>query len=397
MAEIIKKPARRDKARFRIAAARLRPKSTDRCNHECMMLSPSGADFTASSSPPTVDGERRAAVAKVERMLGYAFRDPTLLEDALTHSSHTESESYERLEFMGDAALCLAFTNYVYLTNPGVGPGQLSALRAANISTEKLARVAVRHDLYRLIRRNSPQLDQMVGEFTQSVMREREEGFGGMPYGGSSVKAPKVLADIVESVAGAVYVDCDFNLEMFWRVIRGMLEPIITSENLDEQPVTTLYEFCQKHRKSVDFKHWKKGQNNVMNVFVDGKLIGIASSEQQKIAKLNAARDALEKLYCPEPAFMDIEPCLREGDGAVEQIEGSKQKLHELCCKKHWPKPVYKIEGEDGPAHAKRFICSVQVETSGNTFVTLGDPKSRVKDAENAAACKMLSEILIGR
>ncbi|KAG1330520.1 putative Endoribonuclease Dicer [Cocos nucifera] len=54
------------------------------------------------------------------------------------------------------------------------------------------------------------------------------------------------------------------------------------------------------------------------------------------------------------------------------------------------------MESEHGPAHDKRFICSVQVETSDDTFMTLSDPKSRVKDAENAAACKMLSEILIG-
>lgn len=49
-------------------------------------------------------------------------------------------------------------------------------------------------------------------------MREREEDLGGLHYGGSSVKAPKVLADIVESIAAAVYIDCDFNLETLWRV-----------------------------------------------------------------------------------------------------------------------------------------------------------------------------------
>ncbi|XP_008775637.3 ribonuclease 3-like protein 2 [Phoenix dactylifera] len=386
------------KARFHVGVEGLRPKPAHCANHKRMTLCPPVADFTAFSSPPLVDvGDdgMRAAVAKVESLLGYPFRDARLLEEALTHPSHAEHPSYQRLEFVGDAALCIAFTNYVYLTNPGANPGQLSALRAANISTEKLARAAVRHDLYRLVRRNSPNLDQMVGEFTRSVIEwEEEEDLGGQPYGGHIVKAPKVLADIVESIAAAVYVDCNFNLETLWRVMRGMLEPIITLETLNEQPVTTLYELCQKHGKSVDFKNWKKRKTNVMNVFVDGKLIGIGSSEQKMIAKLNAARDALEKLSCPEAVFMNIGPCSAEGDGAGEQIQGSKQKLHELCSKKRWPKPVYKTEREDGPPHDKRFVCSVQVETSDNTFITLSDPKSRVKDAENAAACKMLSEIL---
>lgn len=192
-------------------------------------------------------------------------------------------------------------------------------------------------------------------------------------YYAGSIEAPDVLADIVESIAAAVYVDCDFNLETLWevnscprvfafafasgllffdlrmpssleleQVMRGMLEPIITLENWDEQPVTALTEFCQKRGKSVEFEDSKEGQTNVMKVFVDGELIGIGSAEQKLIAKLNAARDALEKLLCSEAEHMDTEPCLPGGVGAGELIERSKQKLNELCIKNRWPRPVYK-------------------------------------------------------
>nr|CAD1820691.1 unnamed protein product [Ananas comosus var. bracteatus] len=134
-----------------------------------------------------------AAVARVERLLGYGFRDRRLLREALTHpSAAAESgRSYQRLEFVGDAALGLAFSNYLYLTNPDVGPGSLSVLRAANISTEKLARVAVRHRLYPLLRRNSPRLDQLVSQFTEAVLQEPEDDLVGLLYGGSTVKAPR--------------------------------------------------------------------------------------------------------------------------------------------------------------------------------------------------------------
>ncbi|XP_019708799.3 ribonuclease 3-like protein 2 [Elaeis guineensis] len=362
-----------------------------------MMLGPTVAGFVAFPSPPLVDASddgMRVAVATVERLLGYSFRDRRLLEEALTHPSYQEHPTYQRLEFVGDAALGMAFTNYVYLTNPDAKPGRLSTLRAANISTEKLARAAVRHDLYRLIRRNSPDLDRMVAEFTRSVLRELEDGEDLEPYGGCSIKAPKVLADIVESIAAAVYIDCDFNLELLWKVMRGMLEPIITLETLREQPVTTLYQFCRKNKKSIRFKHRKIGKMNVMNVLVDGQTIGIGSSKQKIIAKLNATRDALEKLSCPKAGFMDIEPALAEGDGAGEQIQGSKQKLHKLCNKNRWQRAFCRTEREDGPAHDKRFVCSVLVETWDNSFISLSDPTSRVKDAKNAAAYKTLSELL---
>jgi hypothetical protein len=114
-------------------------------------------------SPPGFVADRAEAAARVERLLRYQFCDRALLEEALTHQSFSDGAlSYQRLEFVGDAALGLAFSNFLYLTNPTLGPGALSTLRAANISTEKLARVAVRHDLYPLLRRKCPRLDLLV-------------------------------------------------------------------------------------------------------------------------------------------------------------------------------------------------------------------------------------------
>ena len=55
---------------------------------------------------------------------------------------------------------------------------------------------------------------------------------------------------------------------------------------------------------------------------------------------------------------------------------------------------LYRLEKEGGPAHDRKFVCSVQVETQNGTFVTIGDPMSRVKDAENSAAQKMLELLL---
>ncbi|CAL5405512.1 unnamed protein product [Camellia sinensis] len=371
------------------------------------------------------------SVRAVERLLNYQFKDKKLLEEALTHSSYTDSASYQRLEFIGDAALGLAISNFVFLAYPDLDPGQLSLLRAANISTEKLARVAVRHGLHRYVRHNAAALDEKVRDFALAVEQEDDK----VVHGGM-VKAPKVLADIVESVAAAIYVDCKFDLEALWVV--HLLEPIVTLDVLQEQPqpVTMLFELCQKDGKHVDIRHWRKGEKNIASVYVDGKFITSRSSEQKENAKLHAAKAALDKLsHGKSNDKMSVD--IYCGSSGTNEIEGAKQKLHELCGKKRWPKPSYRcmcltdlhkkmyaapsqivdlkdesgkkipvlcrlypfqilmghlseIEREVGPAHERKFICSVQMGTVDGVLFVAGDEKSRVKDAENSAASLMI-------
>ena len=67
-----------------------------------------------------------------------------------------------------------------------------------------------------------------AGQFIESVKQELEDDLGTTSYGGTIFKAPKVLADMVEAIAAAVYVDCNFNLEKLWKVCNSsfMLFPI---------------------------------------------------------------------------------------------------------------------------------------------------------------------------
>ncbi|KAJ8429124.1 hypothetical protein Cgig2_016407 [Carnegiea gigantea] len=303
-----------------------------------------------------------ACISAVEEILNYKFTNRKLLEDALTHPSYTESPSYQRLEFVGDAVLGLAFANFVYLAYPTVDQGILSLLRAANISTEKLARVAVRHGLYRYVRHTTAALDLKVQEFALAVQEEDETAV----YGGA-VKAPKVLADIVESVVAAVYV------------IRGLLEPIITLESLPLQPVTMLFELCQKQGKQVDIKPWREIDKSICSIYVDGQLIATGTSDQKDIAQLNAAKEALAKL--DKSVLSNIGVVCRVNE--MNEIEAAKQKLHELCDKKKWPKPSYRTEKEEGPAHGRRYVCPVEIETEGVKLYMAGDEKSRKINANS--------------
>ncbi|KAJ1389544.1 Ribonuclease III domain [Sesbania bispinosa] len=327
-----------------------------------------------------------ASVLAVEKIIGYCFRNKSLLEEALTHSSFVDAISYERLEFIGDAVLGLAISNHLFLAYPSLDPGQLSLLRSANVSTEKLARVAVRHGLHRYVRHNTPPLVDRVREFVDSVAEEDDP----LIYGGL-VKAPKVLADVVESVAAAVYVDVDFDLQKLWVIIRGLLEPIVTLNHLEKQPqpVTMLFEFCQKNGKKVDIKHWRNDAKTIAKVYVDGELVASASSDQKDLARLDAAKIALQKLAHVLPVnSMMLDFCA--GVNGTFEIEAAKHKLHELCGMKKWPKPVYSIEKDAGPPHEKKFVCSVQIATTNGILQMSGDEKARVKDAEHSAASLMI-------
>ncbi|KAI3810215.1 hypothetical protein L1987_19826 [Smallanthus sonchifolius] len=198
------------------------------------------------------------------------------------------------------------------------------------------------------------------------------------------MKAPKVLADIVESVAAAVYVDCGFNLQMVWMIFRCLLEPLVMLNVVlaQPQPITTLFEACQKDGKQVYVRYSRNGDRNVASVFVDDTYIASGSSETKENAKLHAAEAALSKLTDTSPqANLDI--------NELVETESAKQKVRELCNKKRWPKPTYRLEQELGPAHDKRYISSVQVEVSDTIFCVKGSERSKVKDAENSAASMM--------
>lgn len=99
-----------------------------------------------------------------------------------------------------------------------------------------------------------------------------------------------------------------------------------------------LYELCQKDGKQVDIKHWRKGERDIASIYVDGQFITSASSENKENAKLHAAKAALQKL-----AFKSIGKTDTEVEPNTE-IDGAKQKLHELCGRKKWPIPTYRFK-----------------------------------------------------
>ncbi|KAF8009115.1 hypothetical protein BT93_J0186 [Corymbia citriodora subsp. variegata] len=310
------------------------------------------------ASLPTPSPERSPSVSAVEAILKYEFNDPALLEQALTHPSLLNAPSYERLEFLGDKVLNLVAGNLLFRAHPEFDQGQLTKLVWVNVSTEKLARVAVHRGLYHFLKkRNVQNMNEKVGKFARAVEEEADD----VPHGGS-VTAPKVLADIVESVAGAIFKDVDSNVKQYEGIFRGLLEPIIGPEELEQQPqpIALLNELYQKQGKVFHIKPEKKGSTYEARAYVDGKVVASCSSEDKKSAKLRAARICLSQ-------FAQREPVNRGFDGTLEIAE-AKKKLHDLCVKKKWSKPKYDPfdlqNGAGGPL-ARQGICMYSCSSYG--------------------------------
>ena len=100
---------------------------------------------------------KRPSVAKLEEKIGHTFRDDSLLETALTHSSysnerHNASPCYERLEFLGDSILGFITAEFLYRHDPPIPEGRMTRLRAELVCEQSLYGIALELDLGRYMR-----------------------------------------------------------------------------------------------------------------------------------------------------------------------------------------------------------------------------------------------------
>jgi ribonuclease III len=124
---------------------------------------------------------------RLQDRLGWRFRDRSLLLGALAHRSwcaeHVDTESNERLEFLGDAVLGLVVTDRVFHLYPELPEGELAKVRAAVVNAEVLAQLGVE-----------------VGLGPALLLGKGEDASGGR-------SKPSILSDAMEAVIGAVYLD----------------------------------------------------------------------------------------------------------------------------------------------------------------------------------------------
>lgn len=105
------------------------------------------------------------------------------------------------------------------------------------------------------------------------------------------------------------------------------------------QPITLLFELCQKNGQQIEFKQWRQDDKSFSSVYVDNMLIVSVSSDSKENAKLHAARAALEKLT-DQNGPMDVFSSWFENG----EIKDPKRKLNQVSIKKKWSEPTYRYE-----------------------------------------------------
>ncbi|HSK02405.1 MAG TPA: ribonuclease III [Kofleriaceae bacterium] len=158
--------------------------------------------------------------AELEAILGYTFRDPRLLEQALRHASWCNEQSKDlgklednqRLEFLGDAVLSLTVSQRLMARFPDAHEGDLSVTRAQVVSEEGLSEVA-----------------RQLGFGHHLLLGRGEEKSGGRDK-------PKILADAFEAIVAAVYLDGGFHAA--WDLVERLL-----TDRINAAEIKNFYDF----------------------------------------------------------------------------------------------------------------------------------------------------------
>ncbi len=239
--------------------------------------------FLSNGSLPR---ERRDALQIFQKRLGIKFKDLALLDASLTHRSvcgKQQDQAYrqnnERLEFLGDSILGLFVAEYLYKRLPDKNEGDLAKIKSFVVSEGSLSKIA---------------LDKQLDE--ELLIGKGEENSGG--------RAKKaILADALEAVIGAYYLDSGFKAAQ--RFILSLVESLVDDVlqgRYEKDYKTILQEYTQKRFHAYPLYRLlsKSGpdhdQTFLVVVNVRGEDFGPASGKSKKEAEQGAAKLACDAL-----------------------------------------------------------------------------------------------------
>ncbi len=226
--------------------------------------------------------DRQEHSARLQRRLGHCFADPALLDLALTHRS-VGGRNYERLEFLGDSIVNHIIAEALYHRLPDAREGELSRTRASLVRGETLAEVA--RELH-------------LGEHLILGSGERKSG---------GKRRSSILADALESVAGAILLDADVAtcrrcvLDWFASRLEGL-----SLGDAGKDAKTRLQEFLQGRKRPLpeyellDVQGEDHDQQfRVACRLAKPTLVVEGSGSSRRKAEQAAARSALDRLGMP--------------------------------------------------------------------------------------------------
>ena len=221
-------------------------------------------------------------ITGLEEKIGYQFKNKRLLETALTHSSYANErhspacQSYERLEFLGDAVLGFVSADFLYRKHSDLPEGELTRIRAALVCEESL------HEVAQSLR---------LGDFL--LLGKGEEHTGGRTRS-------SILADAFEAVIAAIYLDGGMQpaKQHVLRFITKSVQHMETVQFRDYK--TALQEIIQKNPEEkveyvlADETGPDHNKAFTVEVCLNSNIIGTGVGKSKKEAEQMAAKEALE-------------------------------------------------------------------------------------------------------
>lgn len=213
-----------------------------------------------------------------EKVIGYEFKDIELLKTALTHSSYDKDNNYEKLEFLGDSILQIIVSEFLFKSHSYLQEGEMTITRAYAVCEDTLYKVSLNLGLNKCIYAGSSAITSIVNQ------------------------SKSVMADIVESITGAIYLDSGINEAKTFLISnlnKFIVEYIKSGDNKDSK--TKLQHIVQAlHQEEPTYKvKQEKGPAHnktfLVEVYVNQKVFGLGSGKSKKEAQQEAAKVALKK------------------------------------------------------------------------------------------------------
>ncbi|XP_068243252.1 endoribonuclease Dicer-like isoform X2 [Palaemon carinicauda] len=243
---------------------------------------------------------KKACLDRLEDIIQYKFKDKSFIVQSVTHPSYSQNritDSYQRLEFIGDAVLDYLVTGLIYSRHTSYTPGQMTDLRSYYVNNETLAKVAAKYELQKHLLHMAPKLQAVIDKFLNLCQEEglerelvTEDGEDDV----EEIEVPKCLGDLIEALIGAVYMDSNRDLKVTWDVVMVLMGDVFNKnhDNIPKNCVRQLYEIAG----SVEFEKGNQDGLAMYKVKVNDRFEVVGLGKNFKIAKDNAAKKALRRL-----------------------------------------------------------------------------------------------------
>ena len=219
---------------------------------------------------------------KIEKEIGYEFKNKQLLETALTHTSYAyenKKQSNEKLEFLGDSILEFVSSEYIYHNYPKLKEGEMTKVRASVVCEDSLQKIAKMHNFSDFL---------YLGKSERTSQKEVR---------------PAIMADSIEAVIAAIFLDGGLE-EAKKFILSNLAKPIENAtKNIGQKDYKTVLQEVLQKNGNVDIEYVivdEKGPDHekvfTAEVKFNNKILATGEGKSKKQAEMEAAQKALENI-----------------------------------------------------------------------------------------------------